>query len=250
MLTDQTTFRRALLNPTAATPSSLTDGAGGPAGRRFAVYRNNVAVSLTEALITGFPVCHRLMGDDIFRAMAGAYLRAHPPESPLMMQFGQKLPKFMEASAPLQSMRWIADVARLELALRSSYHAADCVALGVADLAAIPSEELPDRRFALAPALRILRSEWPVLTFWSSEELADDLRQGDSQDVLITRVDFDPHPHLLSPGDTGFLAALKAGEPLGSAAEVASAAHPDHDPTAILTLLMQTGSLTTFEGDT
>jgi len=238
------------MNPAAPTPATLTDGKGQSAGRRFAVYRNNVAVSLTDALVTGFPACHRMMGDDMFRAMAGAYLRAHPPASPLMMQFGQDLPAFMAASTQLQSMRWIVDLARLELAMRSSYHAADCVALGVADLSAIAPDALPDTRFGLAPALRILRSEWPVLTIWSADVLGENPRQGDAQDILITRPEYDPQPHLLNPGDTGFLSALKAGEPLGSAAEVANAAHPDHDPTAILTLLMQTGSLTQFKGDT
>jgi hypothetical protein len=249
-LTDQSTFRAALMTPTEPAPDSLTDGTGQPAGRRFAVYRNNVAVSLTEALITGFPACHRMMGDDMFRSMAAAYIRAHPPKSPLMMEFGQELPKFLEASAPLQQMRWIADLARLELAMRSSYHAADCDALGVAELSAIAPEALPDMRFGLAPALRILRSNWPVLTIWSQDVLTANPREGEAQDILITRVDYDPQPHLLRPGDTGFLAALTAGEPLSSAADVASATIPDHDPTAILTLLMQTGALTTYKGDT
>lgn len=244
MVSDQTTFRAALLNPSAPTPASLTDGDGRPAGRRFSVYRNNVAVSLSDALIAGFPACHRMMGDDMFRSMSAAYVRANPPTSPLMMHYGQDLPAFLEASAPLLHMRWIADLARLELALRDSYHAADCEALGVAELSAIPPDALAETRFGLSPALRVLRSEWPVFTIWSSDVLSENPRHGDAQDVLTTRPDFDPQPHLLAPGDTGFLAALKAGEPLGSAAEVASAAHPSHDPTAILTLLMQTGSLT------
>ncbi len=53
---DQTTLRRAILDPLATVPDGITDDRGRPALRRFAVYRNNVVVSLTEALETAFPV--------------------------------------------------------------------------------------------------------------------------------------------------------------------------------------------------
>ena len=55
-------FARALLDPGQDRPAGLTGPGGAPAGRRFDVYRNNVAVSLTEALGQGFPVVKRLVG--------------------------------------------------------------------------------------------------------------------------------------------------------------------------------------------
>lgn len=246
-MSGQTQFRAALLDPAMPVPGTLTDGAGRPAGRRFAVYRNNVAVSLTEALIDGFPACHQLMGDQMFRAMAGAYLRAHPPASPLMMQFGQALPEFMDAAPQLSNMRWIGDLARLELALRAAYHAADAPALDMATLAAIAPDDLPDQRFGLAPALRILRSDWPVWSIWQqAQDASAPPAQPGGEDVLIARVTYDPVAHRLRPGDATMIAALQAGEPLGTAMEAALAAVPDHDASAILTLLMQTQSLTAY----
>ena len=38
--------------------------------QRFAVYRNNVTVSLTEALAQRFPVIKRLVGEEFFAALA------------------------------------------------------------------------------------------------------------------------------------------------------------------------------------
>ena len=244
-MTGQTGFHAALLDPSAPVPRGLTDGAGRAAGRRFAVYRNNVAVSLTEALIEGFPACHRLLGDDTFRGMAGAYLREHPPASPVMAQFGADLPAFLDAAPQLARMRWLADVARLEYGLRLSYHAADAVPLDGTALAAMAAEDLSASTFGLAPAMRLLRSDWPALSIWrKAMDPSAPQAANRPEDVLIARPDYDPEPHLLLPGDAAFVAALSDGAPLGQAAEQALTAQPDHDTTRILGLLLQTGSLT------
>lgn len=50
-------------------PPGLTAQAPDEAARRFAVYRNNVAVSLLAALADRFPVIERLIGPDFFAAM-------------------------------------------------------------------------------------------------------------------------------------------------------------------------------------
>lgn len=245
MRTDQTMFRRAVMDPSAPVPASLTDGAGRPAGRRFAVYRNNVAVSLTEALISGFPACYSVLGDEMFRGMAGAFLRDCPPVSPVMARFGAALPDFLGTAPQLVKMRWIADLARLEYALRDSYHAADCVGLSAGDLAGVPPEALGTMTFALAPSARLVRSDWPVFSIRrrALDPSAPQAQPG-REDVLILRAEYDPMPHLLSPGDADFVAALGAGQTLEAAAEAGQTETPDHDPTPILTLLMQSNALT------
>ena len=242
--TNQTDFRSAMMDPTAPVPPSLTDGAGRPAGRRFAVYRNNVAVSLTEALIDGFPACYKVLGDDHFRGMASVFLRAHPPETPVMTQFGGTLPAFLDAAPQVANMRWIADLARMEFALRESYHAADATPLTAEALSAIPPEALGETRFALAPSSRLIQSDWPVLSIWrrALNPEAPQATPG-AQDVLILRPEYDPLPHLLAPGDASFVMGLAKGLPLSEAAEQAAEVNAEHDPTAILTLLMQSNAL-------
>ena len=98
-------------------PPGVTARDPSQAERRFAVYRNNVAVGLTEALRAGFPVVEKLVGATFFAAMVGIFLRNNPPQSRIMMLYGDRLPQFVADFPPLAAYPYLADVARIELAL-------------------------------------------------------------------------------------------------------------------------------------
>jgi hypothetical protein len=88
-------FAAALDDPLAATPAMTHGRLGAPDARRFAVYRNNVAVGLIGALEARYPVSRRIAGDDLFRAMVRAFVRAHKPRSPVMTAYGEEFPEFV-----------------------------------------------------------------------------------------------------------------------------------------------------------
>ncbi|MEM1077534.1 MAG: putative DNA-binding domain-containing protein [Pseudomonadota bacterium] len=233
----QTAFTSALLTPDAPVPPGVVDPTGRISQKRFNVYRNNVASSLTEALVTGFPVIHKLVGDAFFRAMAGVFLRAHPPQSPVLSGYGEALPAFLESFPPVAHLPYLADVARLELALRSSYHAADHTALAPETFASIPPEALMETRFPVAPALILLRATHAAYDIWRANMVADAPKPGSkAQDIAVTRPGFDPAPHLLPAGAFAFLSALQAGETFGAALAAAQAEAPDFDLTPTLSL--------------
>ena len=249
--TTQTEFRAAVLDPARPVPPTLTDGVGRPAGRRFAVYRNNVSVSLTEALIDGFPACYAVLGDEMFRGMAAVYLRRHPPASPVMARFGADLPGFLDAAPQVARMRWIGDLARLEVALRESYHAADADGLTGSDLTSISPDDLVSVRFRLVPSVRLLRSDWPVFSIRRRALDPSALQaQPGPEDVLILRPEYDPEPHLLAPGDAAFIGALSEGRSLDDATAAAAEDHNEYDPTPALTLLMQSKALIRADRET
>ena len=240
MIVDQTAFRRALLDASAPRPEGLSDGAGAPAGRRFDVYRNNVAVSLTEALETAFPVVAKLVGAANFKLLAGAFLRQHPPSSPLMMFYGAEMPDFLAGFGPTADTRYLPDVARLELALRESYHAADASPVAADVLAAMPPETLVGARLRLAPSARLIRSDWPIHAIWRfNTEPGSPKPQMAAEDVLILRPDFDPLPHPLPPGGGAVVARLMDGATLGEAIENEAV-----DLAALLALLIGQGAIT------
>jgi hypothetical protein len=238
-------FLPALMDPDRPVPQGLQDGKGRAAGRRFNVYRNNVTVSLIEALTQGFPAVVKLLGADYFKAIARIFVQDNPPQSRLMMHYGAGFPAFLEGIAALQHLGYLGDVARLELSLRRSYHAADAAPLDPALLGAIAEEDLPGTAFTLAPAVMLIRSRWPIHAIWAFNMIpGSPAPQAGAQDVLITRPEFDPVAHPLPKGGAAFVAALMEGAPLGTAHDAGLAEDADFDPAAILGLLIAGGAIT------
>jgi len=238
-------FTRAILDARLPVPDGILDGTQQPAGRRFSVYRNNVAVSLTEALHQGFPVIAKLLGQENMDGLAALYLRAHPPTSPLMMHYGDSFPDFLEGLEQLSHLGYLGDVARLELALRRSYHAADATPLDALHLGTLPPDTLLSSRLGFAPAMTVVRSAWPIHAIWAYNTRADAPKpQPGAQDVLITRPEFDPLPQPLPPGGAAWIALLQAGETLGTATEAVTSDFPDFDLSAPLALLIEGLALT------
>lgn len=244
----QTAFAQAILDPQAAVPEGLINPDGKAATKRFNVYRNNVAVSLTEALETAFPVIRKLVGESNFKVLAGAYLRQHPPASPLMMVYGAEMPAFLAAFPPVQRLVYLPDVARLEMALRESYHAADAAPIDPGILQSMAPDALMASRLRLAPAVRLIRSRWPVHSIWRFNMEPGAPKPGKAgENVLITRAEFDPSLTTLPPGGGVFVDALLKGETFGAAFEAATGPVPDFDLSAVLGLMLGGGAIAAIE---
>ena len=139
----QRRFGAALLDNRLAPPNGLIGPDGKPSATRFAVYRNNVMTGLIEALSDAFPVLKRLVGDEFFRAMAGVYARAEPPDSPILLHYGAGFPAYIALFPPLKDFAGLADVARLERAWTESYHAIEAAPADVAPLLTLPPAVAP-----------------------------------------------------------------------------------------------------------
>jgi len=234
-------FRAALLDAEAPVPVGLVTPDGKVATRRFGVYRNNVVQSLIEAMRASFPIIEKLIGAENFTNLAHGYVRLNPPASPLMMHYGGGFPDYLSGFKPLSHIGYLSDVARLELALRESYHAADSTPLDPARLGTVAEGDLPRLRLHFAPPVRLIRSPWPLFDLWRFNTQAGAPKpEPRAQDVLITRPGFDPMPHALSPDAGSWLHDLISGTPLGDAG-------PDgFDPAQTFALLVTQGALTDF----
>jgi len=241
-------FTRALLDPDVATPAVVAGPKSKAAVNRYNVYRNNVTVSLINALAVAFPATLRITGVDFFRAMARFYVRSTPPSSPLLFEYGQDFPDFIERYEYAQSVPWLSDVARIERAWLDAYHAADVQSLMPHELAAVPSEQLPDTVLKPHPATRVIRSRFSAVTiFIASRSDGPDshIEVIEPEDALVTRSALEVEVRQLPPGGAIFLSRLIAGESLGAAASAAFSESPSFDLSANIRGLLEAGAFTT-----
>jgi hypothetical protein len=222
----QDEFADALLSAATPVPSSLKGASVRRADRRFAVYRNNVAVSLIEALGARFPVVKRLVGDEFFGAMAHAFVLREPPLSPLLIHYGETFPAFIEAFDAAKPLPYLADVARLEYARGHAYHAADAEPLPRAAFAALPAGRIGSARVTLHPSVGIIASRFPVLSIWevNQDRAVRAVPHWGPEAALVARPFLEVETRRLPPGTEMFLLALQKGATIGEAAERASAA--------------------------
>jgi len=241
-------FASALVDPECKTPAIIAGPAGKCAIKRYNVYRNNVTVSLIDALAAIYPAVQRITGVDFFRAMARFHVRATPPTSPLLFEYGREFPAFIQQYEPARPMPWLADTARIERAWLDSYHAADAAPLSSAALASVPPEQLGELVFTAHPATRIMRSQFSAVTIFAGNRAREPVGRIDAsmpEDALITRPDLDVVVQHLPAGGAAFLTSLLAGQSLCEAAALARESSPSFDLAANIGGMIQAGAFAT-----
>jgi Putative DNA-binding domain len=209
------------------------------------VYRNNVTVSLIDALAAIYPAVQRITGVAFFRAMARFHVRATPPTSPLLLDYGRDFPAFIESYEYARNFPWLADVARIERAWLDAYHAADAAPLSADALALVPPERLADVVFTAHPATRIVRSHFAAVTIFAAnrgEGTLSRIDAGAPEDALITRPEMDVVVRHLPAGGAVFLTSLTSGRPLGDAAALALQSSPSFDIAANIAGMIEAGA--------
>jgi Putative DNA-binding domain len=240
-------FAAALMDPARATPVEVVGPRGKAAVKRYNVYRNNVTVSLIDALAAIYPAVQRITGVGFFRAMARSHVRATPPTSPLLFEYGRDFPAFIAAYEYAQDMPYLADTARIERAWLDAYHAADMPPLPPDALTAVPSERLGDVVLTAHPATRIVRSAYPAVAIFAMNRVEGPvapLQTDAAEDALITRPEVDVTVRHLPPGGAVFLTSLIGGESLGAAAATAFGQTPSFDLAAGIAAMIEAGVFT------
>ena len=210
-------FAAALDDPSAPPPAATRGRLGAPDRRRFSVYRNNVAAGLIGAIEARYPVSRRIAGDERFRAMARAFVRAHKPRSPVMIAYGGEFPEFLAGCEGVEPS--LADVARLENAWVEAYHAEDAAAATLGELAALTPDCLPGTRIVFHPAARLLRFLTPAASLWAAAQeggLPAAPNEVIGEDALVARPGCDVGVRVLPPLGFDFALLLREGATLAA----------------------------------
>ena len=240
----QALFGQALVDPALSVPEFVRTTSNNPSIKRFNVYRNNIMVSLTEAIVDTYPVLSQLVGEEFATAMARVYVGDHLPSSPVLLEYGKGYADFVEGFEPAQNLPFLADMARLEWAWMRSYHAKDETPLTIDVLSEIAPDELIKTRLVFCESVQLLRSDHPIATIWSAHQegsAATELEKIPDQEeyVLVNRPLWDVEVRLLDPSTHAFFSSLQAGFPLGVSIDKGNT-FSSFEPAAAINALFET----------
>jgi len=247
----QGVFAEAVRRADHALPEGVTSHSADQPARRFNVYRNNFYVSLINVLAGRYPVVQRLVGEEFFRAMARVYVEQDPPRSAMLLAYGGGFPAFLAEFPPVSDVPYLPDIARLEHAWHTAYHAPDATPLQPDDFAAIPQEQVAALKLTLHPSLTVVTSDYPVVSIWETNTFDDEVRpigpESGAEDAMIARPDMTVEVRRLPPGAAEFIGALGGGQSLGQAAGRAAEADERFDLAANIAGLIDAGVIIGYQ---
>jgi hypothetical protein len=216
------------------------------------VYRNNYRGNLHDTLAGAYPVIRQLVGDDFFRYMARKFIEQYPSRSGNLHHYGAEIADFIASFEPAGTLPYLPDVAVLEWACHRAYFAEDAPTLDLAKLAQIPPDQYPELAVRTHPSCHQVRSRYPVVAIWRAHQPGADpdfMIDPDSgaSNALVCRNDGEVFVDELSPADSHWLQAIRAGATLGDATAAALDIDPGFDLQAVLLKLVKQGVLCGFK---
>lgn len=216
---------------------------GAPAEGPMRVYRNTVLSGCVDALRANFPVVARLLGDEMFEAVATEYATNCPPRQAVLALYGARFPDWLEEQTWVWDVAYVPDVARIERHYVESLFAADAEPLEMGALSS--RDDWLGMRLALHPATRLDWLLMPAMSIWLAQRAG---HEGDldlewqAEGVLLTRPSLEVLPTRLSRAGHRFLFGIRLGESVGDAAIASGSLYPETDIGSLFTSLVNAGA--------
>jgi len=214
----------------------VRDPSGGPPGpaalRRLSVYHSAYRARLLDTLRDSFGHTARLLGDARFNALALAHIEATPSARDNLRWYGEGWPDALAATVGED----VAELARLDLALRAAFDGPDDAVLTLADLQRLPLEAWEKARLRPHATVQCLRLRHNTLARWHAIDL--DETPPDSQPLdadgwlLVWRRDERPHFRSLGAVEAWAVQRLCEGVHWEALCEGLAQAWPDEDALA------------------
>jgi hypothetical protein len=252
---------RALLSPDPGALGGLDPSiAALVAQPGFGVHRNTAVAGCMDALRAAFPSVAGAVGDTRFAAVAIAFVRAHPPSSPVLVAYGDAFPSFLRARGRDPDGRRLADLASLDALWLAAHVAPDADPLPASAVAALPPQALGALRARPHPAARWASfADGAIVSAWRASRRPDPMPDASAVNdpgpmpeaapdaespraVLIVRPTGAVACLAVPAAVTVLLDACADGATLGDAAQAALSAEPSCDLSASFATLLRVGA--------
>jgi len=192
---------------------------------RVGVYQGMYLLRMIEAVEGDYPAVAHFLGDEEFGEVVTRYVAAHPSTSYTFNRLGEHFPEFLKASRGIRRKGFVADLARLELAVTEVFDAAVSEAWPAEAVAKIPEKAWPGAVLQPIAAFRLGAYGYPVNAYLQSvkEENHDHPDVGRKATwVAVWRKGYEVWRLDLSKPAYEFLGALVRGRPFGKAVSAAA----------------------------
>ncbi len=149
------------------------------AEQRFGIYKGSVHGILTQALGTMFPVCKALVGDEFFDNMCDLFVNEYPPKTTYFAEYGSDLPTFLSTFEHVKDIPYLVDVARLEWARQTVWHANSVNVADFSALSKLNEEQQSKVVFQLAKNMHLIESEFRIDELWFAHQPDTDIKYED-----------------------------------------------------------------------
>lgn len=219
----QSAMTRALLTGSAADIESEIDAGRATPARRFAIYRNNMFLSLTAHLRAVFPITAQLGDERFFSYAAHQFILREPPREPRLIAYGGTFPRFLLAFPACRHAPILARMAALEWAIHKSLTSTQLPYLEPQDIA----EATGEMALELQPGLNFVLSHWPLLGLWAHEAERQRPVARKTSRLAVARYDDDIRFFDLGRASFIFWRSLAKGRSIETAAARALARDPE-----------------------
>lgn len=221
----------------------LAEAISRPVGGPLRVYRNTVINGAVEALRANYPVSARILGMEMFNAIAADFACAFPPVSPILALYGEHFAEWLEEQSWIREFPYLPDVARIERMHIESLFAADCEPLHLGELTNADWDALHIR---LHPAARFDWFVTPAASIWLAHHRNALPHQfapaWKGEGLLFVRPHLVICPLELDAAAHRLLLGISHGESVAHAALAASALSPGTDVGVLFASLVNAGA--------
>jgi len=128
---------------------------------RIEIYRYHMVSTLADAIKATYPMTRRYVGDRPFEQFLQRFVRAYPPETGCLADYGEAVPAALAAEPGVPA--GAADLAAFEWALERTSLARPATPFPFEPFAALGVDHPEEIIFVLAPGVRLFEADWQVV---------------------------------------------------------------------------------------